>query len=134
MHLLATNEPVQIEQAVTELKRALLLETDNSFGWFELARAYSALDNDVMALLATAESRFHAGAKPEANQFARRAMAGLQRGSAEWRQAADIIVASQPAEGGPPLPGGIGENAPRPRQPSESDRQKPDVPDPETGE
>ncbi len=132
--LLATNETNQIEQAVTEFKRALLLETDNSFGWFELARAYSALDNDVMANLATAESRFHAGAKPEANRFARRAMAGLQRGTAEWRQAADIIVASQPAEGGPPLPGGIEESNPRPRQPSETDRQKPDVPDPETGE
>ena len=132
--LLATNENSQIEQAVTEFRRALLLETDNSFGWFELARAYSALGNDVMANLATAESKFHSGLKPEANQFARRAMAGLRRGSTEWRQAADIIVASQPAEGGPPLPGGIEESQPRPRQPSDTDRQKPDVPDPETGE
>ena len=132
--LLATNEPSQIEEAVTELNRALLLEADNSFGWFELARAHSALGDDVMANLATAESRFHAGAKPEADQFARRAMSGLRRGTPEWRQAADIILASQPDEGGAPLPSGVDEDGPPPRKPTEGERKKQDVPDPGTGD
>jgi len=127
--LLATDEPKNIEEAVTEFKRALLLETDNSFGWFELARAYSALDNDAMANLATAESRYYAGAKPDANVFARRAMAGLKKGTPEWRHAADIILASQPAEGGAALPGGIEEEAPAPK-PAPETSQRPDVPDP----
>ncbi|MHA7873720.1 MAG: hypothetical protein ACX939_15325, partial [Hyphococcus sp.] len=71
------------------------------------------------------------GAKADANQFARRAMAGLRRGTPEWRQAADIILASQPAEGGAPLPGGIDDGAPAPRTPVPESEQKPDVPDPE---
>lgn len=129
--LLATDEPANIETAVTEFKRALLLEPDNSFGWFELARAYGAQGDDVMANLATAESRYHAGAKPDANKFARRAMTGLRRGTPEWRQAADIVLASQPEEGGPPLPSGVDPEGPPPSRPAPEERQAPDVPDPE---
>ena len=128
--LLATNEPIQVEESVKELKRALLLEQDNSFGWFELARAYSALGDDTMANLATAESRYHAGAKPDANQFARRAMARLKRGTPEWRQAADIVLATQPEGAGAPLPSGIEDTAPPPRRPSDDGPEKQDVPDP----
>lgn len=102
--LLATGEHWAIEQSVAEFKRALVIERDNSFAWFELARAYGAQENEVMANLATAESRFYAGAHADANAFARRAMTGLKRGSPEWRQAADIILASQPDQGAAPLP------------------------------
>jgi predicted Zn-dependent protease len=127
--LLASGEPEMIEESSEEFRRALLLEPDNSFGWFELARAYGALDREPMALLATAESRFHAGAKVDANQFARRAMAGLSRGTPEWRQASDIILATQPEGQAIPLPPGVGEPAPR-RQPEDETDQTPDVPDP----
>ena len=129
--LLASSEPHLIEESAGEFKRALFLEPDNSFGWFELARAYGALDQEHMALLATAESRYHAGSKPEANQFARRAMAGLKRGTPEWRQASDIILATQP-EDGPvqPLPPGLEEPSPLPRAPAPEEDQTPDVPDP----
>jgi len=128
--LLASNDYTAREEAVKEFKRALLLEPDNSFGWFELARAYGAMDNETMAILATAESRYHAGAKPDANQFARRAMAGLKRGTPEWRQAADIILATQPESGGLPLPSGAEDNAPAPRKPEDEKKKQPDVPDP----
>ena len=127
--LLASRDPANRQEAVTELKRALLLEPDNSFGWFTLAQAYGALDNETMALLATAESRFHGGAKPDANQFARRAIVRLNRGTPEWRQAADIILATQPQDGALPLPGGIDEDGPPPAPPEDKD-ETPDVPDP----
>jgi len=126
--LLATDELANTQEGVEEIKRALFLEPDNSFGWFELARGYSTLGNDFMANLATAESRYNAGDKAAANQFARRAMIGLQRGTREWRQASDIILATQPEEGGPPLPPGIEE--PGPRKPDDNPRKRPDVPDP----
>ncbi len=129
--LSATNEPDLAEEAVAEFKRALLLESDNSFGWFELARTYSALGNDTMANLATAESKYHAGAKGEANLFARRALAGLKRGTPEWRQAVDVIYASQPTEGTPvPLPPGIEDDAPAPDTGGEEDDGTIAVPDP----
>ncbi len=128
--LLASGEPDMIEESSEELRRALLLEPDNSFGWFELARAYGAMDQESMALLATAESRFHAGARPDANQFARRAMAGLRRGTPEWRQASDIILATQPEGQALPLPPGVSDPAPAPRSPDDEEVETPDVPDP----
>jgi len=129
--LLATQEPIHHEEAVGEFKRALLLEPDNSFGWFELARAYGALDNETMAQLATAESRYHAGAKPDANQFARRAIVRLKRGTPEWRQAADIILATQSADNPLPLPGGVDDAPSQTPEPTTIPRDKtPDVPDP----
>jgi predicted Zn-dependent protease len=127
--LLASGEYTDREEAVKELKRALLLESDNSFGWFELARAYGALDNETLAMLATAESRYYAGAQHDANQFARRAIAKLRRGTPEWRQAADIILATQP-EGGPPLPGGSEDTNAPPPEPTGDEKRGPDVPDP----
>lgn len=128
--LLATQEPPMMEEAVTEFRRALFLERNNSFGWFELARAYSSLGNDAMANLATAESRYHAGRQGDANVFARRAMARLDRGSTEWRQAMDIVLATQPAEGAPPLPQGAEERAPAPQPIPDAPPRRPDVPDP----
>ncbi len=127
--LLATGEYADREEAVREFKRALLLESDNSFGWFELARAYGAMNNETLAILATAESRYYAGAQHDANQFARRAIGKLRRGTPEWRQAADIILATQP-EGGPPLPGGLEDEAPTPDKPAGDEKRGPDVPDP----
>lgn len=127
--LLASTEPANYEKAATELKRALLLEPDNSFAWSELARAYGAMDNETMAMLATAEARYHAGAKGDANMFARRAIARLKHGTREWRQAADIILATQPEEGAPPLPTGVEEDGPPPA-PTEDKDKTPDVPDP----
>lgn len=124
--LAATEGADNIAAAVKELKSALLLEPDNSFGWFELARAYGALDKEPLADLAMAESRYNEGAKPDAAKFAMRARAGLTKGSPEWRQATDIIVASlgsDPTEGR------------RPRSEEEAPKQEPkrrpdEVPDP----
>lgn len=130
--LLASGEPQKISQAEQELKRATVLERDNGFAWFELARAYSEQGNEPMANLATAETRFQAGAEQDANQFARRAMRGLKRGSPDWRHAADIIFATQSAEGAAPLPEAVddGEPAKLPSPTPEPIKTKPDVPDP----
>lgn len=130
--LTASHEPTSISEAVTHLKRATTIEKDNGFAWYELARAYSELGETAKADLATAESRFQSGAEQDANQFARRALPGLERGTAEWRQAMDIILATQPGEGAAPLPSA--DPAPKPlpvpegRKPDE--KQTPDVPDP----
>ena len=126
----ALDDPVGYEKAVVEFKRALFLEPQNSFGWFELARAYGGLGNDIMANLATAESRYHAGARGDANVFARRAMTGLRKGTPEWRQAADIVLATQPQAGGAELPSSITEDEPAPESTPDSTPQRPDVPDP----
>jgi len=141
--LIATEDAARYPEAIKELKAALLIEPDNSFGWYELARAYGGLDNEPMADLATAESRYHAGAPGEAAVFARRAQRGLKPGSPEHREAADIIAAAQAAGGkkGARAPGpgpdpedeededtedGGDETAPPTERPED------DVPDPQT--
>ncbi|MGE0409114.1 MAG: tetratricopeptide repeat protein, partial [Amphiplicatus sp.] len=96
--LVATEDTARYPEAIKELKTALLTEPDNSFGWFELARAYGGLGEDGQADLAMAESRFHAGAKGEAAMFAKRAKGRLKSGSPEWRQAGDIIAAAAMGE------------------------------------
>ncbi|PQA85538.1 M48 family metalloprotease [Hyphococcus luteus] len=128
--LLASNEPDLVEEAAVELKRATTLEPDNGFAWFELARAYSQMGDEPKAQLATAEARYYSGAKPDANQFARRALRGLERGTPEWRRAMDIILATQPAEGAPPLPQAEPEESGEPKPVPQEEPKTPDVPDP----
>ena len=126
--LIATEDVGQYQEATTVLRSALQLEPDNSFGWYELARAYGGLDDLGLAHLATAESRYHAGAKAEANQFARRALAEIEHGTPEWRRASDIIVATQ--DEAPKNLGDRDRERRRP-QPQEEDHRSPDdVPDP----
>ncbi len=125
--LAATEDAGKVAESIMVLKSALLLEADNSFGWFELARAYGALDNEAMANLAMAEARYHEGAKPDAAQFATRARASFKKGTAEWRQATDIIVASLGSD--PSAGRGRGRDDDRP---APEPRRKPDeVPDPQ---
>lgn len=125
--LAATEDPGNVEAAVKELKSALLIEPDNSFGWFELARSYGLLGKEPLADLAMAESRYNEGAKPDAAQFAMRARQGLPKGTPEWRQATDIIVASLGSD--PARAGGARqeERAPKP----EPKRAPNEVPDPD---
>jgi predicted Zn-dependent protease len=126
--LVALEDQQRYPDAIKELKAALLLEPDNGFGWFELARAYAGMGDNAMADLAMAESRFNSGAKAEAAKFARRAKASLKSGTPEWRQAGDILAAAaalEDGEGGesdvPPAP----DDDPSPRKPDG------EVPDPE---
>jgi predicted Zn-dependent protease len=127
--LVGLEDAALLPEAVKELKAALLLEPDNSFGWFELARAYGGLGQEALANLATAESRFHAGSRGEAALFARRAKDGLKAGTPEYRQALDIIAAAQPRDGRsvPTAP------EPERRTPTPAPEKRPDgdVPDPQ---
>ncbi len=43
------------EDALRNLKAALLVENDDIFTWYQTAQAYSALKNDAMASQSTAE-------------------------------------------------------------------------------
>ena len=98
--LLATEDKSQFEESATILRSALQLEKDNAFAWFELARAYGGMGQLGKAHLATAESKYFAGDKQGANQFARRAMRELKQGTADWRRATDIILTTQEEGGG----------------------------------
>jgi predicted Zn-dependent protease len=94
---LATERPQLAKPALDNLKIALQQENDDSFAWFETAQAYSALDNQPMADLSTAEEYYNAGVMQKAAYFAKRASRDLPQGSPDWERANDIMAVSVPA-------------------------------------
>jgi predicted Zn-dependent protease len=93
---LATDNPALAQPALSNLKRADLIENDDMFTWFETAQAYSTLNNQPMADLSTAELWYNVGDMRKALVFATRARGKLPQGSSDWQRAGDIIGASAP--------------------------------------
>ena len=94
---LATDRPNLAKPALDNLKIALQQENDDTFAWFETAEAYSALGNQPMADLSTAEQYYYAGVMAKAAYFAKRAAHNLSQGSADWERANDIVAVAGPA-------------------------------------
>jgi len=92
--LIATQDPNRVDEAIIQLKRAAVLEPDNTLAWRLLAQAYSSQGKEGEARLATAEMYFAMGAERQATQFALRARDMLDRGTPEWTRAMDIVFAS----------------------------------------
>ncbi|MBN9569879.1 MAG: M48 family metallopeptidase [Alphaproteobacteria bacterium] len=91
---LATENVKYAQPALDNLKVALQKESDNAFAWYETALAYSMLNNEPMANLATAERYYSIGAYPQAQRFASIAQRGLSQGTPDWQRANDIISIS----------------------------------------
>jgi predicted Zn-dependent protease len=91
---LANDNPALAPAALTNLKAALLRESEDPFTWYEVARAYSLMKNQPMADLATAESNYNGGNYRQAVVFASRARRGLPQGGVDWQRANDIIGAA----------------------------------------
>jgi predicted Zn-dependent protease len=94
---LATEKPALAKPALDNLKISLQQEDDDPFAWYEAAQAYSMLNNEPMADLATAERYYAVGAMMPAAQFAVRARHGLTQGSPDWQRANDIVAIAVPA-------------------------------------
>jgi predicted Zn-dependent protease len=93
---LATEKPALAPLALQNLKVALQQESDNAFGWYEAAQAYSAMGNQPMADLSTAERYFNDGAMSGAAHFAAIAARKLPKGSTDWQRANDILSVAEP--------------------------------------
>nr|WP_314434561.1 M48 family metalloprotease [uncultured Brevundimonas sp.] len=92
--LIETNNPANLDEAISQLKHATVAEKDNTMAWRLLSQAYASKGMEGEARLASAELYFAAGAEKEAVQFALRARSMLQPTSIEWRRAMDIVLAS----------------------------------------
>jgi predicted Zn-dependent protease len=93
---LATDSAAIAPQALQNLKAALLVEDDDPTSWYETAQAYSMMNNEPMANLATAEQWYNLGDMRKALVFASRARGKLTQGTADWERAQDIIGAAGP--------------------------------------
>ena len=93
---LATQDPSLAAPALQNLKAASLVEDDDLFTWYQTAQAYSTLNNEPMANLATAELWYNAGDMRKAMVFATRARGKLPQGGPDWQRANDILGAAAP--------------------------------------
>jgi predicted Zn-dependent protease len=93
---IATEDPALTQPAIANLKIALQQESDNTFGWYEAAQAYSDAGNQPMADLATAERYYSVDGWKQAMIFATRAQQALPEGSHDWERAQDIVAVSGP--------------------------------------
>ena len=94
---LAMDDRALAPAALSNLKAALLTESEDPTTWYQIAKAYSMMQNAPMADLATAESNYAVGEMPKAVIFASRARAKLPQGGMDWQRANDIIAAASAA-------------------------------------
>ncbi|MDQ1153873.1 M48 family metalloprotease [Brevundimonas sp. SORGH_AS_0993] len=92
--LIETNDKANLDEAIAQLKHAVVAEKDNTLAWRLLAQAYASQNKEGEARLASAEYYFAAGDDKQATQFALRARSMLDPRSIEWRRAVDIVLAS----------------------------------------
>lgn len=95
--LVATEDKNKLDEAISEINRALTEEPDNALGWRLLSEAYDAKGEAGRARLAAAEQNFYLGQMKDARVFALRARDLLKKDTPEWRRATDIVLASKPS-------------------------------------
>lgn len=92
--IIASDDPTRMQEGIAELHRSLAYERDNPFAYLLMSQAYGAIGEDGQARLAQAEYHFAINEMEEAQRAAVFARARLDRGSAGWQRAVDIILAS----------------------------------------
>lgn len=92
--IIAQENPARLDEAIAELHRSLTYERDNPFAYLLMAQAYGTAGNDGEARLAQAEYHFSIREMEEAQRTAVFARARLTPGTASYRRAVDIILAT----------------------------------------
>ncbi len=92
---LALNDPAMLDAAINNLRHAIGRERDVPFRWHQLAIAYGRKGDKGHSSLALAEEALLLGRKPVARYHAGLAVQLFPRGSREWLQAEDILIAAR---------------------------------------
>lgn len=95
--LIAAEDPALLNEAERVLKQAVARDNQNPFAWYQLSILYERRGDAARVALAMAEYASLSGDTGMALASARRAMALLPQGSADWIRAQDIQMTSQTA-------------------------------------
>jgi predicted Zn-dependent protease len=98
--LIATNDPHQAEEAIRNLRAALLRDPEIPDGYDQLAMAYGRKGDLAQADLASAQAAFTRGDFRTARQLASRAKTRFAVGTPGWVKADDISSFKPPAGAG----------------------------------
>ena len=89
--MLQSKQPQFLDEAISILRKAITREGENAMAYNMLGQAYYDKGLIPQSELARAQGLFYFGALKQAQEFARRAQAGLKPGSPEWVKADDIV-------------------------------------------
>ncbi|TDI60891.1 MAG: M48 family peptidase [Alphaproteobacteria bacterium] len=112
--LLSLDDEELAEEAIVHLERSNRTEPDNSFSWFQLAKAYTLVDNKAMASLASAERAAITGSARNTIRRANYARENLEEETPSWYRAQDLYLLARNAiedqyrrkgKAPPPMPG-----------------------------
>lgn len=93
--LIATEDSSNFAEAESVLRRAVALDNENPFAWYQLGIVYAQRGDEARAALATAERYNLIGDPQRALPSAETAMRGLPEGSADWLRAQDVAMVSR---------------------------------------
>ena len=94
--LLGANDPALIDEAITNLRKALAVDSEIPDAYDNLAIAYGRKNDFAEADLASAQAAFNRGNLPTARQLASRAKGRFAVGSPGWVKADDIASIRPP--------------------------------------
>ncbi|MFZ5609855.1 MAG: M48 family metalloprotease [Pseudomonadota bacterium] len=93
--LLATEDPALRKEAIYELERAVDMDEESPFTWYQLGIAYNLEGDQGSASLAAAFQAAMSGQLAPTLINARRAVEMLPKGTPKWQRAQDLLVDAQ---------------------------------------
>ena len=90
-YLLTFDETNKSAEAIINLKKSLLINSENAYAWYLLSRAYAQTGSITLANYATAERYFLIGEHELSYEFAVKALKHIEENSPEWYRSNDLI-------------------------------------------
>ena len=90
-YLLTFEETNKSTEAILNLKKSLLINSENAYAWYLLSRAYAQNGSISLANYATAERYFLIGERELSYEFAVKALKQIEENSPEWYRTNDLI-------------------------------------------
>ena len=90
-YLLTYEETNKSKEAIINLKKSLLINSENAYAWYLLSRAYAQIGSITLANYATAERYFLIGERELSYEFAVKALKQIEENSPEWYRTNDLI-------------------------------------------
>ena len=90
-YLLSFEEDGKTRNGINFLRKSIQINSENSYSWYLLARAYAQINEIPLANYATAERYYLIGENLLSYKFANKALKNIEEYSPEWYRSSDLI-------------------------------------------